>query len=94
MASRQLRVNGEMGTDADGLRVTYVVMPGTPCQVRYNGGSYTRYVTQRVVSFDAPEQEYGDGFLFRRGRWALRTPRKGVMISHDTTGGGWNEWLE
>jgi hypothetical protein len=77
-----------------GLRITYVVMPGTRCQASHEGGPFTPHVPQQVLSFDAPAEVLEDGFLFRRGQWALRTPRKGVVISHDTTGCGWNEWLE
>lgn len=76
------------------MKVTYVAMPGTPCQVSYDGGPFSGYVTQRIVSFDAPDEESDDGFLFRRGRWALRTPLKGIVVSYDGSGQGWNEWLE
>jgi len=47
-----------------------------------------------VISFGAPEEERDDGFLFRRGPWALRTPHIGVVISHEGSGHGWNEWHE
>ena len=69
-------------------------MPGLRCQVSYNGGPFTDYVTQQVISFAAPEMERDDGCLFGRGRWLLSTPRTGVVISHDGGGYGWNEWLE
>jgi len=75
-------------------QITYVVLPGTRCQVSQDDGPFTPHVPQKVLSYDAPAETYEDGFLFRRGRWALRTPRKGVVVSHDGSGHGWNEWLE
>ena len=74
-------------------RITYVVLPGVRCQVSQDGGPFVPHVTGKPLQFTEAE-ERDDELLFRRGKWLLLTPRKGVVISHYGSGHGWNDWLE
>ena len=76
-----------------GERTTYIVLPGVRCQVSQAGGPFSPHLTSKPLQFTEAE-ERDDGLIFRRGNWLLLTPRKGVVISHDGSGHGWNEWLE
>ena len=74
------------------MKATYIVLPGVRCQVSH-GGPFVPHVTSKPLQFTEAE-ERDDGLLFRRGKWLLLTPQKGVVINRYGSGHGWNDWLE